>query len=70
MFGSGLGHGYPGFVPVNTTDYIFAIICEEFGMVFGIGIMIIYFLLFYRGIRTAFVTDDKFSHLMQLDLVL
>lgn len=63
MFGSGLGQGYPGFVPVNTTDYIFAIICEEFGMVFGIGIMIVYFLLFYRCIRTAFVTDDEFSQL-------
>ena len=32
-------------------------------MVFGIGIMIIYFLLFYRCIRTAFVTDDEFSQL-------
>lgn len=63
MFGSGLGQGYPGFVPVNTTDYIFAIICEEFGMVFGIGIMIVYFLLFYRCIRTAFVTDDEFLQL-------
>lgn len=63
MFGSGLGQGYPGFVPVNTTDYIFAIICEELGIVFGIGIMIVYFLLFYRCIRTAFVTDDEFLQL-------
>lgn len=63
MFGSGLGQGYPGFVPVNTTDYIFAIICEEFGIIFGIGIMIVYFLLFYRCIRTAFVTDDEFLQL-------
>ncbi|MEG1002997.1 FtsW/RodA/SpoVE family cell cycle protein [Clostridium sp.] len=63
MMGSGLGQGYPGFVPINTSDFIFAIICEEFGMVFGIGIMIIYFLLFYRCIRTAFVTDDEFSQL-------
>ena len=47
-----------------TADYIFAIICEEFGMIFGIGLMIIYFLLFYRGIRAAFVTDDKFSQLV------
>ena len=26
MFGSGLGEGYPGFVPVNTSDFIFAVI--------------------------------------------
>ncbi|WP_194192182.1 FtsW/RodA/SpoVE family cell cycle protein [Clostridium chrysemydis] len=63
MFGSGLGQGHPTLVPVPTTDFIFAAICEELGMVFGIGVMIIYFLLFYRAIRTAFVSDDSFSQL-------
>ncbi|MDD7795644.1 FtsW/RodA/SpoVE family cell cycle protein [Clostridium sp. 'White wine YQ'] len=63
MFGTGLGQGYPAFVPVNTSDYIFAIICEEFGMVFGIGILIIYFLLFYRGMRAAIKVEDRFSQL-------
>ncbi|WP_297636196.1 FtsW/RodA/SpoVE family cell cycle protein [uncultured Clostridium sp.] len=61
--GSGLGQGYPGFVPVNTTDFIFAVICEELGIVFGIGMIIIFFLLFYRSIRTAFVTDNDFLQL-------
>lgn len=63
MLGSGLGQGYPGFVPVNTSDLIFAVICEELGMVFGLGIMIIYFLFFYRGMRAAFRVKDKFSQL-------
>jgi cell division protein FtsW (lipid II flippase) len=63
MFGSGLGEGYPGFVPVNTSDFIFAVICEELGMVFGLGIIIIYFLFFYRGMRAAFRVQDKFSQL-------
>ncbi len=63
MFGSGLGEGYPGFVPVNTSDLIFAVICEELGMVFGLGIMVIYFLFFYRGMRAAFRVKDKFSQL-------
>lgn len=62
-FGLGLGQGYPQFVPVRESDYIFAIICEELGMVFGIGVMLIFFLLFYRGIRSAFITSDKFSQL-------
>ena len=61
MFGSGLGYGYPGFVPVNISDYIFAVICEELGMVFGLGIMIIYFLFFYRGMRASFRVQEKFS---------
>lgn len=68
MFGSGLGQGYPSFVSVNTSDYIFAVICEEFGMIFGIGILILFFLLFYRGIRVAFVTENKFSQLSAVGL--
>lgn len=68
MFGSGLGQGYPKFVPVATSDYIFAVICEEFGMVFGIGIMILFFLLFYRGIRAAFVTENKFAQIAAVGL--
>ena len=63
MFGSGLGQGYPGFVPVNTSDLIFAVICEELGMVFGLGIMVIYFLFFYKGMRAAFRVKDSFSQL-------
>lgn len=63
MLGSGLSQGYPGFVPVNTSDFIFAVICEELGMVFGLGIMIVYFLFFYRGMRAAFRVQDRFSQL-------
>lgn len=64
LFGSGLGQGYPEYIPVNDSDFIYAVICEEFGIIFAIGIMIVYFLLFYRGIRAAFVTNDKFSQLI------
>ncbi|MDR3593338.1 FtsW/RodA/SpoVE family cell cycle protein [Clostridium sp.] len=68
MFGSGLGQGYPGFVPVNTSDFIFAVIGEELGMVFGFGIMVIYFLFFYRGMRAAFRIEDKFSQLSTIGI--
>lgn len=61
LFGVGLGNGYPDLIFASESDYIFAIICEEFGTIFAVGIMIIYFLLFYRGIRTAFLTKDRFS---------
>lgn len=68
MFGSGLGQGYPAFVPVPTSDYIFAAICEEFGIVFGIGVMMVFFLLFYRGIRVAFITENRFSQIVAVGL--
>lgn len=63
LTGKGLGQGYVEIIPVRESDFIYAVICEEFGIIFAIGIMIIYFLLFYRGIRAAFVTSDKYSQL-------
>lgn len=64
LTGVGLGQGHFQNLPVKESDMIYAIICEEFGIIFAIGLMIIYFLLFYRGIRAAFVTDDKYSQLI------
>lgn len=64
LFGVGFGKGYPNFIFARESDFIFAVICEEFGIIFAIGLMIIYFLLFYRGIRIAFLTNDRFSQLL------
>jgi cell division protein FtsW (lipid II flippase) len=64
FFGTGLGMGYPKFVPVVTTDFIFSAICEELGMVVGFGIIILYFLLFYRCMRASLYVEDSFSRLL------
>lgn len=64
LFGVGLGQGHFQNLPVKESDMIYAIICEEFGIIFAIGLMIIHFLLFYRGIRAAFVTKDSYSQLI------
>ena len=61
--GVGLGGGVTS-IPVIESDMIYAIICEEFGMIFAIGLMIIYFLLFYRGIRAGIKSNTKFSQLI------
>ncbi|NLZ34956.1 MAG: FtsW/RodA/SpoVE family cell cycle protein [Clostridiales bacterium] len=68
LFGVGLGNGFPDLIFASESDFIFAVICEEFGIIFAVGIMILYFLLFYRGIRIAFVTSDKFSQLLVVGL--
>ena len=62
--GTGLGLGHPEYVPVNTTDFIFAAICEELGIAVGFGILIIYLLLVYRCMRAALHVEDKFSRLL------
>ncbi len=60
LLGSGLGHGAPQYIPVRESDYIFAVIVEELGMIFAFLILIIYFLMFYRNIRSALKATSNF----------
>lgn len=64
FFGTGLGMGHPNFIPVVESDFIFAAICEEFGIFIGFGIIILFFLLFYRCMRASLYVEDKFSQLL------
>lgn len=64
LTGSGLGLGYPKYIPVRTTDFIFSVICEELGILMGFAIILIYFLLFYRCMRAAIYAGDDFSRLI------
>lgn len=64
LFGTGLGFGFPNYIPVNVSDFIFTVICEELGIVTGLGLIIIYFLLFYRCMRAAVYVEDNFSRLV------
>lgn len=63
MVGAGLGEGHPEFVPVNYTDFIFTVICEDLGILMGFAVLILFFLLFYRCMRAAIHTKDNFSRL-------
>jgi cell division protein FtsW (lipid II flippase) len=64
LFGKGFGFGFPQYVPVRESDFIFTVICEELGLITGLGLIIIYFLLFYRSMRAAVYVDDNFSRLV------
>lgn len=64
LFGKGLGFGFPQYIPVRESDFIFTVICEELGIIAGLGIIIIYFLLFYRCMRAAVYVEDNFSRLV------
>jgi cell division protein FtsW (lipid II flippase) len=64
LFGKGFGFGFPFQIPVRESDFIFTVICEELGLIAGLGLIIIYFLLFYRSMRAAVYVEDKFSRLV------
>ena len=40
LFGVGLGLGSPKTIPVYYTDFIFAVICEQFGLIFGLCVLL------------------------------
>lgn len=60
LFGTGLAQGSPWYIPEVHSDFIFAAICEEFGILGGVGVVLLYLLLVYRGIRIAMGIDDIF----------
>lgn len=47
-------------LPEAHTDFIFSVICEEFGFVGALVLIILYLILIYRGFKIATQTDDLF----------
>lgn len=68
LFGRGLGMGHPEYVAVNESDFIFSVICEEMGLLMGLAILILHFLLFYRSIRSAIHAENNFTKLLTAGL--
>lgn len=60
LFGSGLGIGYPGLVPIPHSDFIYASIVEETGMVGAIALISLFAILLFRGMQTALRTSSRF----------
>jgi len=56
------------FLPQASSDFIYAIIIEEYGSITAIVILFLYLILFYRGIKTLRDTDKKFGGLVSVGL--
>ncbi|QGH36445.1 rod shape-determining protein RodA [Gracilibacillus salitolerans] len=64
LTGSGFNQGHQvqsGRVPEAHTDFVFAVIGEEFGFIGASILIVLYFLLIYRMITIALKTDDLFG---------
>jgi cell division protein FtsW (lipid II flippase) len=68
LFGSGLGYGHPGLVPAVQTDFVFAAIGEELGLLGTLGVLALYLLLTYRGLYIALRAADGFARLVAVGL--
>ncbi|HLF34904.1 MAG TPA: FtsW/RodA/SpoVE family cell cycle protein [Cyclobacteriaceae bacterium] len=56
------------FLPYPYSDFIYAIIIEEYGMIGGITVVLLYLALLYRGIMTAAKSDRAFGGLLSAGL--
>ena len=56
------------FLPHPYSDFVYAIIIEEYGMVGGIVILILYLVLLYRGMRAASNSEHAFGGLLSAGL--
>lgn len=70
LFGMGLGLGMPRNIPLYHSDFIFAAISEEFGLIFVIGMMAIYVLIIMRGLIVSFNARTSFHSLAAFGLVI
>jgi rod shape determining protein RodA len=72
LWGKGLFGGTQnrlGFLPEQHTDFIFSVIGEELGFLRAVGILILYFIIIYRGIRVAAKARDDFGTLLATGVV-
>ncbi len=53
IFGQGVGLGSPTYIPVVHTDFAFAAVGEEWGLIGGLTVVVLFAILAYRGFRIA-----------------
>jgi len=71
LFGVGLGNSLEKYLwlPEPHNDFIFAILCEELGFVGAIGLISLFILLVWRGLKIARSAPDLFSSYLVLGLI-
>ncbi|MDD4601416.1 MAG: FtsW/RodA/SpoVE family cell cycle protein [Negativicutes bacterium] len=64
VMGSGLTYGFPDLIPEVHTDFIFAAIGEELGLLGTSSILLLYMALIYRAFKISLICQKPFSTLV------
>ncbi len=72
LWGKGLGRGVCkyGHLPEDTTDFIFAIVGEELGLIGTVGILVLFILFILLGLAVVLRCPDRFGRLLAAGIVL
>ena len=77
LYGGKFGKGYMNgsqaqleFLPERSTDFVFAVIGEEWGLVGLLALLVLYMLVIARGLFIAVQAQDTFSRLLAGSLTL
>lgn len=72
IFGNGLGEGRQKlfFLPEPHTDFIFALIGEELGLIGTLSLLFLYVFLLWKGTRIASSVEDPFQRMLAIGTTL
>ena len=56
-------------LPYSSSDFIFSIVIEEYGLIGGIGVILAYLILFFRAILISFKVESLFGNLVTIGLI-
>ena len=68
--GVGQGRAKWGFLPESHTDFIFAVVAEEMGLVGGLLVLSLFVMIAAVGVRIAFRAPDRFGMLVAIGIVI
>jgi cell division protein FtsW len=72
IFGRGLGEGRQKllFLPERHSDFIYAVIGEELGLIGALAVLALFLFLLWRGVRIALAAGERFSRLLAFGITL
>lgn len=70
VFGEGPGQSSAGHIPEASTDYIFAVVANELGLIGATAILIAFLLMVGSGLRIALRAEREFEKLLAAGLAL
>lgn len=73
LWGKGLFNGTQNrlrFLPESRTDFIFAVLCEEWGLIGALAIILCYIMLFFRSFLLIRTVKDLYAQLFAIGLLL